>query len=105
MEQIYQRFDLDLEAMTAQDEVEAKRIVVTPEAGKALKQGLIERGYEVLATLDCLGGAPTSIIVGGDLGKNSKEDFYDLAGKLGLRYRSEVFYVKNHQSQTGGMTL
>jgi hypothetical protein len=61
-----------------------------PRAGENLIKQLWERGYEVFVDFDRYGGLPTSIIVATEMssGRNAKSDFYEIVGKLGIKYFS-----------------
>ncbi len=82
---IFQKFDLDLEEMAEMQ---------TPESGAArtLMKDLAGKGYVVLESSDWISGAPESVILGGEVGKGHKNDFYEAAEKVGLRYRSGMAY-------------
>ena len=95
MPEIYQRFDLDLEAMTKLGHEKLLELNL-PKAGRTLRQGLIQNGYIVLESNESFSGIPHSVIVGGDFGKNHKGDFYELTERLGLQYRSEAFYTQRN---------
>ena len=92
METIFQRFDLNLEAIANLGKEELSKINL-PRAGSALRDELVKRGYTVLESNDFIGSAPKSIIVGQEYGKNHKQDFYAIAERLGLPYKSEAFYT------------
>ena len=85
-------FDLDLEGMTKLSDEDRKKLNL-PKAGKTLRQDLLKKGYEVLESNVEYCGVAKSIIVGGELGMKHKDDFYTLAAKLGLSFKSGYVYV------------
>ena len=93
MPKIFQQFCLNLEAMIRLDN-EALSKLNLPEAGRTLKQELINKGYQVLESNVYFYGVSDSVIVGGEFGKNHKSDFYELTEKLGLTYKSGGFYTQ-----------
>lgn len=93
MPQIFQSFDLDLESMTELDRKELSRLNL-PQAGRTLRQELAQKGYVVLESNDSLSGVARSVIVGGDIRMDHKQDFYELAQRLGLKYRSGAYYTR-----------
>jgi len=74
-----------------------QRKPISSAAGPTLVDGLLMKGYAVLGSNDFLGSASLSIILGGEIGMHHKEDFYELAGNLGLEYRSGPFYTQREQ--------
>lgn len=84
---IYQEFNLDMESILKE------RAIIKTGASQTLVQKLLEKGYEVLESNSRFNGAPESIILGSDFNFNCKADFYNLACKLGLPYRSGPFYI------------
>jgi len=97
MPKIFQKFDLVREQMEKLKREDRIRLHLPNiyEAGKTLKEELSNKGYDVLISNVSYGGVPESIILGGEFGKNHKDDFYSLAEKLGLFFRSGYFYVRN----------
>ena len=93
MPQIFQSFDLDLEAMTKLSGEDLSRLNL-PQAGKTLRLELAQKGYDVLESNDSFGGVAHGVIVGGDIRMKHKQDFYELAQRLGLIYRSGAYYTK-----------
>ena len=89
---IFQRFDLDLEAMTQLSKEELSNLLG---AGRNLTRGLLEEGYSILESNETFCGINNSIIVGGEYGQDHKVDFYGLANILGLRYyKSGQYYTQ-----------
>ncbi len=100
MQKIYQRFDLDLEKINNLCREELLNLNLY-QAGKTIRQDLIEKGYVVLESDKCFSGTPESIIIGGEIGKNHKEDFYKLTKSLGLQsiyYMSETCYTQINET-------
>lgn len=93
MPEIFQRFDLDLEAMAEVGAAELQKLNL-PQAGKTLVQELLQKGYTVLESNGVYNGVPEGVIVGGEIGKNHKGDFYELAERLGLQYLSGAYYTQ-----------
>ncbi len=93
MPQIFQRFDLDLEAMASLDEAEFKKLNLF-EAGRTLREELKEKGYVVLESNENYGGVPCSILVGGDVWKSYKNDFYGITKRFKLPFRNAPYYDK-----------
>lgn len=98
MQQIYQRFDLDLEAMTNLGQERLKELRL-PQAGTTLCHELMQKGYEVLESNESFSGVPQSVIVGGNIRSSLKPDFYELAAGLGLIYGSGPFYTQRSQTE------
>lgn len=69
------------------------------ESGRTIRKELSKRGYEVLFSNVSYCGVPESIIVGGEHGKMHKDDFYRVAGKLGLFFKSGDFYIDYAESK------
>ncbi|HLC76901.1 MAG TPA: hypothetical protein VJH04_01715 [archaeon] len=88
---IFQKFDLNVDEMDRLFHEE--QLGLDPQAGNTLRNGLLDKGYEVLESNESYSGIPKSIIVGGDYGRSHKEDFYRLAEGLGLRFVSGEFYT------------
>ncbi|MBI2208664.1 hypothetical protein HYU50_04160 [Candidatus Woesearchaeota archaeon] len=65
-----------------------------PQARKTLRQELAQKGYDVLESNNSFNGVATGVIVGGDFRMNHNQDFYELAGRLRLKYRPGDFYTK-----------
>ncbi len=93
MPQIFQSFDLDLEAMTKLSREDLSRLNL-PQAGRTLREELSRKGYVVLESNDSFSGVAHGVIVGGDIRKGHKQDFYELAQRLGLMYRSGACYTE-----------
>ncbi len=96
MPKIFQLFDLDLEEMTKLSDEDRKRLNL-PRAGKILRQDLLKKGYEVLESNVSYCGIAERIIVGGEFGMKHKDDFYTLAAKLGLSFKSGDFYTQHKE--------
>lgn len=90
--EVFQRFDLNLEAMINIEKEEAKKLNL-PGAGKTLRKELLSKGYSVLESNSSYCGVPESIIVSGEFGMNHKEDFYNIASSLGLNFSSGPYYT------------
>lgn len=90
MFKIIQRFDLSLEDFTELSEEEKSKYNYN--ARSELTNELWDRGYMVFECGSTTGGIPHSILVLGESG-HIKEDFYGIASKLGLSYRSGDFYL------------
>ena len=97
MSQIYQRFDLDPKAMA--EILEAPDL----ELGgviRRLSQELRDCGYEVFISNVCIRAIPNSILVGGKVDSNLKDDFYSRLevkskpGMLRLPFSSGDFYLE-----------
>ena len=94
MQQIFQSFELDLERMTGLG-TEALSKLNLPKAGIALRDALVFEGYTVLESSGSFNGVATGVIVGGSIETmNPKQDFYELAQKLGLFYQYGAYYTK-----------
>ena len=87
----FQRFDLDLEAMTQLSSEELSRLDL-PRAGSELTRELLKKGYSLLESDEIFSGINTSIIVGGEYYQNPEGNFYELVNALGLRYISKHHY-------------
>lgn len=93
MAEIYQAFSLDEE----EKKKEAKD--VQKGRGKKLIEGLVSKGYIVLVSGYYIGDLPASIIVGAKVIAelpNIKEDFSEIANKLGIVYRAGRWYRKQN---------
>ena len=87
---IYQRFNLDeRELIKLIDEDEGFNN--SPES--YLKQTLVEMGYEVLTSNESFAGVPKSVILGANLEKDVKGDFYKVANLLRFPFVSGEFYT------------
>jgi len=107
-DRIFQRFDLDFEALESKLGVNIKRdldklseagkktlvALKFPETTRILRERLVQEGYEFLESNDIYCGLHGSIIIGGEFGKNPKEDFYELAAVFDLPYRSGQSYFE-----------
>lgn len=95
MPKIFQRFDLVKEKM--EEFIREERASSNPstqlESGRAIRKELSKRGYDVLFSNVSYCGVPESIIMGGEFGKMHKDDFYSVAGKLGLFFKSGDCYL------------
>ena len=94
-EKIFQRFDLNLVTMVRLSDEERTKLNL-PEAGKTLRRELLEKGYGVLESNTAYCGVSESIIVAGEIGMNHKGDFYELAERLGLRFKSGDYYTQGN---------
>lgn len=95
MERIYQRFDLDLNSIKEWEKhVEQKKHDI-PKIVDVFKQYLLKKGYEILESNDNHSGLCGSIIIGGELGKNIKSDFYRVAAFFKFPYKSGPYYLPN----------
>jgi hypothetical protein len=63
---------------------------------KCLEKRLIEKGYEILESINFDGGIPTSLIVGGKLGMKIKDDFYAILEETTptLKYKSGICHLR-----------
>lgn len=107
MNQIYQKFDLDLdlEKMIKLSEEERRRY--NPESMEKIRGRLKQEGYTILEANEHVGGVPVSIIVGGKIGYGSiKECFYKATLELGLKhFRSSHFYTEHFYTEIPTITL
>ena len=93
MPQIFQSFDLDLEAMAKLSREDLFRLNL-PQSGRTLREELSRKGYDVLESNDSFSGVALRVIVCGDIRMSHNEDFYQLAQRLGLMYGSGAYYTK-----------
>ena len=111
-DRIFQRFDLDLDfkawAMAGSDEKTKRKLkekledrfgkekfggeLGLPDATNTLRQALLDKGYEFLESNDVYCGLHGSIIIGGEVQKKHKDDFYELTNQFNLPYHSGNCY-------------
>ncbi|MDP3026835.1 MAG: hypothetical protein Q8N63_03940 [Nanoarchaeota archaeon] len=108
IDKLFQRFDLDQDfkawTMARSDEETKRKLedrfgkerfggeLDLPDATNTLKQALLDKGYEFLESNDVYCGLHGSIIIGREVGKKHKDDFYELANKFNLPYHSGNCY-------------
>ncbi len=70
------------------------------EAGKKLMEELRNKGYTLLLSDECYCGVPTRLMIGAELNHDSalrgvritKENFYEIVGRLGLLFEQGEWY-------------
>lgn len=65
------------------------------QAREELVKELARKNYIVLESNESYDGIPKTIILGGEIGRNHKADFHELAERLGLQFMSGEYYVKS----------
>ena len=101
---LFQRFELNLEAMTKLGEQELLRLNL-PRAGRILRRDLVNRGYLVLESHESFGGVPKDILVGGQLTQGHKADFGEITERLGLVYDSREYYAQRNAEEAAASTV
>ena len=87
MPKIFQSFKLDLETiakLARELTPEQLKELSLPQKRETLVREMLKKGYDVLTGSHNYCGLPETILIGGEIGMNHKQDFYELARKLGL---------------------
>ena len=90
---IHRGFNLDLEKVKELSNKEKEKL--SPGVGKKLVKELKAKGYNVLECCGFIMGIPRSLIVSGKTNSPIKQDFGEIAAKLGLNcFKSGESYTE-----------